>query len=299
MSRPVPTRPIAVVYSLLLVLSGCAEDSSDPFVNERSNLEVLVTLDGAPVFDMSVTIKPWDTAIPFEGVPTIHTGSSGVVRYGFIHPGTYTLEFEHDEVACASQIVKVPPRTEAQHHVACSRITAAMLLFPGIFEFDQDTVWMAVGDRLHLVSGQPTREPGPGEVFATYRRTFPRVVRCTDVPVNIKVSPLPCPMVAAHHMVNRPDTAIIIDDSMMLAVARVLPCVDPANWSGGGGFGECATWGATVTEAGPGMEVISAGAVDAVGCGRSWVSKTGLDGWRRPWPEPLAGVARIEVVIDC
>ena len=93
----------------------------------------------------------------------------------------------------------------------------------------------------------------------------------------------------------------------MPALARVLPCARDANgnpltadaWQSSGAFGDCASWGSGITEAGPGMEVIHASKVEAVGCGWSWVSKTWRDGWKRPWPEPFDGYARVEVEIAC
>ena len=66
-----------------------------------------------------------------------------------------------------------------------------------------------------------------------------------------------------------------------------------------GALGECASWGSGITEAGPGMEVIHASKVEAVGCGWSWVSITWRDGWKRPWPEPFNGYARVDVEIVC
>lgn len=119
--------------------------------------------------------------------------------------------------------------------------------------------------------------------------------------------PVPCPMKADHFSNLRPDTPIRVDESMMGAIARVLPCARDANgdpltaeaWQSSGAFGECATASSAITEAGPGIEVIHSRRLAAVDCGPSWVSRTERDGWGRPWPDPFDGYARISVQIIC
>ena len=190
-----------------------------------------------------------------------------------------------------------------------------LMLFPGLLEFDPPTVRIARGEHLILQGWPlvwnpdigPFPELEPGQVRAPYRSFLPRVIRCTDAPRETHVFPVPCPMQVDHYRTLRPDSLIRVDESMMLALARVLPCASDANgnpltadaWQSSGALGECAAWGSALTEAGPGMEVIHASKVEAVGCGWSWVSKTERDGWKRPWLEPFDGYARIDVEIVC
>ena len=181
-----------------------------------------------------------------------------------------------------------------------------LMLLPGFFEFDQPSVRIARGEQLILGTSV---ELEPGQVRASYRLVFPKVIRCTDVAREVHVFPVPCPMQADlyRNRATRPDTLIRVDESMMVALARVLPCASDANgnpltadaWTSSGALGECASWGSGITEAGPGMEVIHASKVEAVGCGWSWVSITWRDGWKRPWPEPFNGYARVDVEIVC
>ena len=190
-----------------------------------------------------------------------------------------------------------------------------LMLFPGFIEFELPAVRIARGEQLILRKWPvvwdpdigPFPEPEPGQVLAPYRSFLPKVIQCTDVVREVHVFPVPCPMKADLYRPLRPDTLIRVDESMMVALARVLPCARDANgdpltadaWQSSGGFGECAAWGSAITEAGPGLEVIHASLVEAVGCGSSWVSLTERDGWKRPWPEPFDGYARIEVTIAC
>ena len=77
-----------------------------------------------------------------------------------------------------------------------------LMLLPGFFEFDQPSVRIARGE--HLISkGWPlTWDPDigpfpelePGQVRASYRLVFPKVIRCTDVAREVHVFPVPCPM---------------------------------------------------------------------------------------------------------
>ena len=190
-----------------------------------------------------------------------------------------------------------------------------LMLLSGFSEFDPPAVRIARGEQLILKRWPllwdpdigPFPEPEPGQVLAPYRSFLPKVIRCTDVVRELHVFPVPCPMQADLYRPLRPDTLIRVDESMMVALARVLPCASDANgdpltaeaWQSSGAFGECAAWGSGITEAGPGMEVIHASKVEAVGCGWSWVSITARDGWKRPWPEPFDGYARIEVEVVC
>ena len=190
-----------------------------------------------------------------------------------------------------------------------------LMLFPGFFEFDPPAVRIARGEHL-ILQGWPViwdpdigpfPELEPGQVRATSRLFFPRVIRCTDVAREVYAFPVPCPMKADHFRNLRPDTLMRVDESMMPALARVLPCASDENgdpltadaWASSGALGECASWGSGLTEAGSGMEVIHASKIEAVGCGWSWVSITWRDGWGRPWPEPFAGSARVDVEIVC
>ena len=201
-----------------------------------------------------------------------------------------------------------------------------LMLFPGFMEFDPPAVRIASGEHLILKKWPKVWDPdtgpfpelGSGQVRASYRSFFPRVIRCTDAfralspfsseqPLPPGTTPRPCTLQADFYRASRPDSLIRVDESMMEAVARILPCARDANgdpltpeaWASSGAFGECATWGSAITEAGPGLEVIHASKVEAVGCGSSWVSKTSRDGWRRPWPEPFDGYAKVEVQIEC
>ena len=192
-----------------------------------------------------------------------------------------------------------------------------LMLLPGLFEFDPPAVRIKRGEHLILKGWPriwdpdigPFPELEPGQVRATYRRYFPKVIRCTDVAREVHAFPVPCPMQADlyRNRATRPDTLMRVDESMMPALARVLPCASDANgdpltadaWTSSGALGECASWGSALTEAGPGMEVIHASKVEAVGCGWSWVSITWRDGWKRPWPEPFNGYARVDVEIVC
>ena len=285
---------------MLLAVAGCAED----YLTASSSLEVLVTADDEPVGGVTVTASPRDSAFDAERG---ETSSAGVARFAPIFPGVYELEFRHDEVVCESQVVQVPAWTDAQHPVTCWDTSPTMLLLPGHLEFERDTVRMSVGDRLIITQRYAPSDPEPRTVYERYTRWLPEVFPCTDVPRAIPVDPAPCEVVAEFRSASRPDTPIIVTDSMMVAIARVLPCaigpdgqpLMPEAWASSGMFSECATWGTALTEAGPGIEVVSASILTATACGRSWVSKTERDGWRRPWPEPFDGYARLEVEVVC
>ena len=189
-----------------------------------------------------------------------------------------------------------------------------LMLLPGFMEFEPGEVRMELGDRLIL----PPRplvwdpevgmlpRPKPGVVIARYHSFLPKVIQCTDVVREVHVFPVPCPMQADLYRNIRPDTLMRVDESMMVALARVLPCARDANgdpltadaWQASGGFGECAAWGSGKVDSGPGIERID-GRLTAVGCGSSWASLTWRDGWKRPWPEPFDGYARVEVEVVC
>ncbi len=55
-----------------------------------------------------------------------------------------------------------------------------LLVFTGLFEFDQDTVQVHVGDTLVMVEHPNLPEPGPRQVIAPYQRFIPRAIKCTD-----------------------------------------------------------------------------------------------------------------------
>ena len=189
-----------------------------------------------------------------------------------------------------------------------------LMLLPGFMEFDPPDVRIARGEQLILKRWPllwdpdigPFPELAPGQVLAPYRSFLPKVIRCTDVVRELHVFPVPCPMQADLYRPLRPDTLIRVDESMMVALARVLPCANDANgdpltaeaWAAGGAFSECAAWGSAKVDSGPGFERID-GRLTAVGCGSSWASLTWRDGWKRPWPEPFDGYARVEVTIAC
>ena len=189
-----------------------------------------------------------------------------------------------------------------------------LMLLPGVLEFDPPAVRIARGEQLILKGWPlvwnpdigPFPELEPGQVRAPYRSFLPRVIRCTDVARETHVFPVPCPMQIDHYRTLRPDSLIRVDESMMPALARVLPCASDANgnpltaeaWQASGAFGECAAWSSGKVDSGPGIERID-GRLTAVGCGSSWASLTWRDGWKRPWPEPFDGYARIEVTIAC
>lgn len=301
---------------LVLVVAGCEEEYAVP----NPSLEVLVTAEGRPVEGMRVTLKPWDPAHIVEQSAAL-TPASGVVSFANLHSGTYTLEFEHDvaEVACASATVEVLVSyyydEDVKHHQECEPIRMGMVIFLGLLDFEPDTVRMSVGERLVLVHQPPLPgttppEPGPGKVLVSYQSIYPKAVPCTDVsrdvllPVFTAQLPYPCPMVVADHKSSRPDTAIIVGEStleeMTAKVYRILPCMNPANWQGGGMFRECATASYTRHVRGPGLERNGEGWVVATECGRTWYEVVRLDGWKERWPpEPFDGYARLEVVVRC
>lgn len=291
---------LVVPVLLFLLVTGCEEEYLVP----SSSLEVLVTAAGEPVAGVPIHLLPRDSASEIEWG---ETSDAGVIQFAPLHAGTYELEFFwHDEVACErTQVVQLPPWTDMQHPVTCWNRTPTLLLLPGYLEFEQDTVRMAVGEHLAMFYGV-LPDPYPGFVYVRYTSLLPAVYPCTDVPSTIEnVDPPPCEGVADR--VARPDTPIIVTEEMMPAIARVMPCakgadgapLTPEAWVSSGMFSECAAWGTAITEAGPGLEVVDAFRVKAVSCGQSWVSKTERDGWRRPWPEPFDGYARIEVQIAC
>jgi len=176
-----------------------------------------------------------------------------------------------------------------------------LLVFTGLFEFDQDTVRVPVGDTLVLtphpkVGGLP--EPGPRQVVAPYRRFIPKAIRCTDVAGEIDTFPLPapCPVQRDHYGTSRPDSAIIVrlgDEAMLNKVYRVLPCANPDAVQWQGGFGECAASGGARTTRGPGIAPITRLRGLAVECGMTWMAMTE----RGNWPDPFDGTARVEVEI--
>ena len=132
-----------------------------------------------------------------------------------------------------------------------------LMLLPGFMEFDPPAVRIARGEHLILKKWPllwdpdtgPFPEPEPGEVLAPYHLIFPRVIRCTDVAREVHAFPVPCPMRAELYRTTRPDSLMRVDESMMPALARVLPCASDANgdpltaeaWQAGGAFGECAS----------------------------------------------------------
>lgn len=291
---------IWLVFILAGLVAGC-----EPEIPVSISLEVLVTADGDPVEGMRVTVTAHDTTKAVE-TPTLETNNSGVVRFEPIHPGTYLLVFEHEEVACAFATVRVSRWETSQHEANCSYFRYAMVVLPGSLEFEQDTVRMPVGDRLILTTRQVT-EQEPRTVYARYTSWYPAVFPCADMPPSIPVDQLPCEMVMAGRQGGRPDIPFLLTDSIPVAVARMFPCARgpdgvplmPDAWVSGGGFSECATWSSALTEAGPGIEVVSASILRAVECGSSWVSKTERDGWKQRWPEPFDGYARLEVEVIC
>lgn len=213
------------------------------------------------------------------------------------------LIFDHGEVARESETVRAS-RWPGTHHLAnCAHIKYAMLLLPGLLDFHQDTVRMPVGDRLIVTTDQAPSEPEPRTVYARYTDWPPAVFSCADMPSTIPADQLPCEIVMADRRATRPDTPVVVTESMMSAIARVLPCargpdgvpLTPEAWASSGAFGECATWSSVLTEAGLGMEVVSASILTAVECGWSRVSKTA----RGEWPEPFDGYARLEVEVLC
>ena len=310
MSRVAPPVVSFVSFIVLLLIAGCEELPADPS-RFHPDLEVLVVADGEPVEGMEVILTFHDHDSPTRAIvrhPPRETSSSGVVRFEAIPPGFYTLEYEHDEVVCGLSRFWVRPSDpwvphKAQREATCAYLRYGWLLWPGFLEFDPDSVRMHVGDTLRLMQrteGEALPVPGSETVFAPYIRFRPKAVRCMDVPREIltRHGPAKCETVALRDA-SRPDSPPIrITESMIPMVARVLPCdlrPEPTT----GGFHECATWGSTRTEAGPGMEVISFSFVLAEECGHSWVSMTSRTGRTISWPEPFDGYARLEVEIAC
>lgn len=293
-------RFLVVPVLLFLLVTGCEEEYLVP----SSSLDVLVTADAEPVAGVPIQLLPRDSTFDIKWG---ETSDAGVIRFAPLHAGTYELEFFwHEEVVCEqNQVVQVPAWTDMQHPITCWDKTPTLLLLPGYLEFEQDTVRMSFGEHLFMYYGV-LPDPYPGFVYVRYTSLLPMVFPCTDVPSTIKdMDPPSCGGMADR--VVRPDTPIIVTEDMMPAIARVMPCakgpdgapLTPEAWVSSGMFSECAAWGTATTEAGPGLEVLDAWRMKAVGCGQSWVTKTERDGWRRPWPEPFDGYARIEVEISC
>ena len=302
MSRLAPL----VVSLLALLAAGCeAELPADP-TRFHSDLEVLVTVDDEPVEGMQVTLTRYDHENGVLEHSVAQTSSSGVVRFEAIPPGSYSLIYEHDEIVCNLSMFWVRPSNSwvaytMQREATCAYLRYGWLLFPGFLEFDPASVRMNVGDTLRLTKrteGEALPAPGPGTVLAPYVSFRPKAVRCMDVPREILPEYAKCGTVVLSDS-SRPDSPPIrITESMMPVVARVLPCdlrPEPTT----GGFSECATWGSTRTEHGPGIKLISASILVAEDCGASWVSKTRRTGRTISWPPPFDGYARVEVEIAC
>jgi len=211
----------------------------------------------------------------------------------------------------------LPPEPEPAEVVA--------LVLSGYLAFEPDTVRVSIGDTLvlkHYPSCSTAYLPlwrcgrwadppeaGPGQVLLTYRSFDPVVIGCLDaahltdlLDAAVNVSLL-CSEVIEHYQNTRPDSLFRADESVMEAMAYIMPCArdengDPLNpdaFSSQGGFRECATWGTTKIDRGPGLG--DTGELVAVECGWSWVSRTRRTGRDRLWPPPFDGYARVEVEV--
>ena len=203
------------------------------------------------------------------------------------------------------------------------------LVLSGYLAFEPDTVRVSIGDTLVMkhhpsceINGSGSLsecrrwadppEAGPGQVLLTYRRFSPRVIGCLDAAhyTDLLDAPAPiqflCSEVIEHYRETRPDSLFRADESVMEAMAYIMPCArdengDPLNpeaFSSQGGFTECWTWGTTKIGRGPGLG--DTGELVAVECGWSWVSRTRRTGRDREWLPPFDGYARVEIeVVGC
>ena len=191
-----------------------------------------------------------------------------------------------------------------------------LMVTTGHFDIMPDTMRITRDQRLAFRhTGHPDRRPpraahiASDVVFAYYFDRDPEIFRC------IRGGELPHPDRSLwagvprcdHIAILEPDSLMLLTDELREIATRVIPCAEELRPdSPTGSFRECATASGSgrIGEHGPGIvnePALGCGAtcMRPTACGWTWATFVKMDGYKRPWPEPFAGGARVEVEVIC